>query len=142
MKKHIKITLTLLYIVFIIVNGSLFVREININSGYNIKAYATPLYADKNEGTCHIGYDYRLTYIYTYNDISYLGSDYIKKESIAEYRNNEVAILLHNNNPEKSIISKKYEYTIFYLVNISLGCFGLYMRKKSRRNSKQDGKER
>lgn len=95
----------------------------------------TPLYADK----LYINtYDVKVTYMYKYNGFNYMGEDYENLENIERMKDSQITVWVNKDNPQKSIINKKKNMSIFHSVNVVLGVAGMFILKfcgKRRRNS-------
>lgn len=88
---------------------------------------ATPLYADKNNMPL---YDVKVTYMYQYDGKNYMGSDYDNKKNLESMKNSQIRIWVNKSNPNRSIMHKKGDLCVFFLVNIIFGSIWLIISGK------------
>ena len=88
---------------------------------------ATPLYADKNNMPL---YDVKVTYMYQYDGKNYMGSDYDNKKNLESMKNSQIRIWVNKSNPNRSIMHKKGDLCVFFLVNIIFGSIWLIISCK------------
>lgn len=100
---------------------------------------ATPLYADKNNMPL---YDVKVTYMYQYGGKNYMGSDYDNEKKLESMKNSQVRIWVNKSNPNRSIMCKKGDLCIFFLVNIAFGSIWLIISGKDRKKGQKSHKHK
>lgn len=132
-KKYLIIKIVL--VLFIIVNGIILSSNLIQIATCTEQVLGTPLYADK----LYINtYDVKVTYMYKYNGFNYMGEYYENLENIERMKDSQITVWVNKDNPQKSIINKKKNMSIFHSVNVVLGVAGMFILKfcgKRRRNS-------
>ena len=132
-KKHLIFKIIL--VLFILVNGIILSSNLIKMATCTEQVLGTPLYADK----LHLNtYNVKVTYMYKYNGLNYMGEDYEKLENVERMKDSQITVWVNKDNPQKSIINKKKSMSIFYSVNVVLGVAGVFILKfceKRRRES-------
>lgn len=75
-------------------------------------------------------YDVKVTYMYQYDGKNYMGSDYDNKKNLESMKNSQIRIWVNKSNPNRSIMHKKGDLCVFFLVNIIFGSIWLIISGK------------